>query len=105
MQISIKHVLDAVGSVEDAGYDAAAQVVEGAEEHRFALFLNERRLFEKRVFVDGAVIERPGVLGQTQGRERAEKFRQIDGVVRRLTDGQRGIFGIDLNGSRVEGEV
>ena len=40
-RLAIEHVLDAIGGIEDAGENAAAGALEGAEEHGFALLLDE----------------------------------------------------------------
>ena len=97
-----EHVLHAVGGIEDAGHHAAARAVERAEEHGLALFVGEVRLLEEGVAIDGVLVQRPGVLRHPQRGIGAEQFGQVGGVVRRVRDRQRGIFGIDVDRRRVE---
>ena len=72
-------------------------MVQRAEEHGFALALDQFGLREEIVLVNGALIQRPRVLRHPQRGKRTEQFRQVDRIVSRLADGERGILRIDLH--------
>ena len=101
-EVAIEHVLNAVAGIEDARHHAAPGVRQRVVEHGLALGQQRPCLVQERPLVDHAFIERPGILRHADGREGAEQFGQIHGVVSRVADGQRGRFGIDLDGRDIE---
>ena len=103
--VRVTHVLHTVRRVEDARDHALPGVVERAEEHGLALVLDQLRLLQETGLIDRAFVQRPRVLGHAERGERAEQFREVNGVVTRMTDRQCGIFGVDLDGRGVQREV
>ena len=97
-----EHVLHAVGGIEDAGHDPAACAIERAEELGLALFVNEIGLFEKGGVIDGVLVERPGVFGHAKRGIRTKQFGEVGGVVAGVRDGQRRIFGVDIDGRVIQ---
>ena len=98
-------MLDAVGQVEDAGAEAAAREPQGVEEHRLALAVDGVRLFEEGGLADGAVGQRPGVLGQAEGGEGAVAAGEVDAEGGGPGDRQRGMAGVDVERREIEDEA
>ena len=73
-----EHVLDPVGEVEHAHHRAAPGFAQGVEEHRLALLMNVLRLLEESVLADHPLIQPRGVLGNSERREGALPFGQIN---------------------------
>jgi hypothetical protein len=103
--VAPEHVLDAVGGVEHADQGAPAQAVEGGEEHVLALAVDVVGHLEEGAVVDHSLVERPGVLGETQGRVGADPLREVGGVVARVGDGHRRLLGVEVDRRDVERDV
>ena len=63
-EIPPEHVLDAVGGIEDAGAESLLRLVQGIEQHAFAIFVIAVRLREKCIVIEHMFVQRPSVFGE-----------------------------------------
>ena len=72
------------------------------KKHRFALFADRVGLLEETLFVDDALVKRPGVLRQSQRGVDPQQLGQVGRIVAGLGNRESGILGIDVDRREVE---
>ena len=101
-EIAPEHVLDAIGAVEHTDAQSALDLVETVEEHLGTLVVCLVALLQKRLVIEHAAVQPPGILGQTEGRIGTTGPGQIGCIGRGMRNRQRGILGIDLHRRNVQ---
>jgi hypothetical protein len=81
------------------------RLLDGVEKHPLAFFVDGHRLVEEDLLVGHAIVERPGVLGETQSRVLALLLREVDGVHLGVRDRHGRVLWIDVDRRHVEVDV
>ncbi len=102
VEIAPEHVLHAVGAVEDAHAQAAIDLVQAIEKHGLAFAVGVEALLEKMIVAQDMFAQSPGIFGQAERGIRALLFGQINRVDRRIADGHRRFFRVDIDGRRIQ---
>ena len=102
LEIAKEHVLQAVGDIEDAGHRPPSGLLHRIEQHLLALVMDQVGQFEEGLLVQHALVQPPGVLGQTQRGITTQRLGKIDRIGERVRDGQRRLVRIDVDRCHVE---
>ena len=105
VEIPPKHVLHAIGAVEDADAQPLRHLFQPVEEHRFALAIDVGALLDEMIVGEHLFAEAPSIFREAQCGERTLALGQIDRIDGRIADGHRRMLGIDVDRRRVEIEI